>query len=173
MADITLVRQLPGEIPEKDRESARRVLFGIVDGLGEQGKKRWRRFVNALMKLEPGEMVDIRTHKARSGPFHRRHMLIETRVFEAQERIKEFEDFRLWLKLGAGHVTWMAGAKGGVVPVPKSISYAAMEEHEMEEFHAKCMEFLRSPHAIKYLWPHMPAAQAELAIEAVLTSFNE
>ena len=172
MTDITLVRQHDIEISEADRGAARRVLFGIVDGLGERGKKQWRRFVNGLMRLEPGEMVDIKTHKARSGPFHRRHMLIETRVFEAQERIAEFEDFRLWLKLGAGHVTWMAGPKGGVVPVPKSISYAAMEEDEMREFHEKCIAFLRSEHAVKYLWPKLPMAQHD-AIEAVLAGFNE
>ena len=173
MSDITLVRQDAAAIPKADADAARRVLFGMVDGLGERGKKQWRRFVSGLMRLEPGEMVEIKTHKARSGPFHRFHMALETRVFEAQERIGEFEDFRLWLKLGAGHVTWMPGAKGGVFPVPKSISYAKLEDDEMREFHEAAVAFLRTEHAVKYLWPKLSPLDRELAIEAVLTEFKE
>jgi hypothetical protein len=174
MTDITLVRQHDVEIPETDREAARRVLFGIVDGLGERGKKQWRRFVNGLMRLEPGELVEIKTRKARSGPFHRRHMLLETRVFEAQERFEQFDPgFRDWLKVGAGFVTWYPGPKGGVMPVPKSIAYDELEEDDMRQFHEDVVTFLRTPHAIKTLWPNTPAHERDLAIEAVLTGFNE
>lgn len=173
MSDITLVRQHGAVFTEEEKSVARRVLFGVVDGLGEKGRRQWRRFFGTLMRLEPGEMVDIKTHKARSGPFHRRHMLIETRVFEAQERIAEFEEFRLWLKVGAGHVTWMAGPKGGVVPVPKSISYSRLEEDDMREFHEAAVAFLRTPHAIRFLWPKLPDAQRDAAMEAVLSEFDE
>lgn len=172
MTDITLVRQQAEPIAPADADAARRVLFGMVDGLGERGKKQWRRFIAGLMRLEPGEMVEIKTHKERSGPFHRFHMALETRVFEAQERIAEFEDFRLWLKLGAGHVTWMPGPRGGVVPVPKSISYAKLEDDAMREFHDAAVAFLRTEHAAKYLWPKLPAAQRGEAIEAVLMEFD-
>ena len=172
MSEITLVRMPTAEIPQPDRDAARRVLFGAVDGLGEKGKKQWRRFVNGLFNLEPGEMVEIVTHKARSGPFHRYHMALEQRVFEAQERIGDFEQFRLWLKLGAGHVDWMPGPKGGVFPVPKSISYAKLEDHEMRDFHEAAVAFLRTGHAQRYLWPALPAQQADAAIEAVLRSFE-
>ena len=172
MTDITLVRQQAEPIAPADADAARRVLFGMVDGLGERGKKQWRRFIAGLIRLEPGEMVEIKTHKERSGPFHRFHMALETRVFEAQERIAEFEDFRLWLKLGAGHVTWMPGPRGGVVPVPKSISYAKLEDDAMREFHDAAVAFLRTEHAAKYLWPKLPAAQRGEAIEAVLMEFD-
>ncbi|MCA3183236.1 MAG: DUF1367 family protein [Cupriavidus sp.] len=172
MSEITLVRMPTAEISQPDREAARRVLFGAVDGLGEKGKKQWRRFVNGLFNLEPGEMVEIITHKARSGPFHRFHMALEQRVFEAQERIEDFEQFRLWLKLGAGHVTWMPGARGGVFPVPKSISYAKLEEGEMREFHEAAVAFLLTPHAQRYLWPALKPDAVEEAVEAVLSEFE-
>lgn len=172
MSEITLVRMPTAEIAQPDREAARRVLFGAVDGLGEKGKKQWRRFVNGLFSLEPGEMVEIVTHKERSGPFHRYHMALEQRVFEAQERIADFPQFRLWLKLGAGHVDWMPGPKGGVFPVPKSISYAKLEDHEMRDFHEAAVAFLRTGHAQRYLWPALPPQQADAAIEAVLRSFE-
>lgn len=173
MSEITLVRQQEVSIPEADREVVRRVIFSIVDGLGDLNRKRWRRFFNGLLKLEPGEMVDIKTHKARLGWFHRKHMKLETRVFEEQERIAEFESFRLWLKLGAGHVEWMPGPKGGVFPVPKSIAYDKMEQGAFEEFHHNAIAFLRTPHACKYLWPKLPDLQRIDAIEALLAEFNE
>lgn len=172
MSEIKLVRMPGAEIPQPDREAARRVLFGAIDGLGEQGKKQWRRFVNGLFNMEPGEIVEIITHKARSGPFHRYHMALEQRVFEAQERVGDFEQFRLWLKLGAGHVDWMPGPKGGVFPIPKSISYAKLEDDDMRDFHQAAVAFLRTPHAQRYLWPALKSGAAEEAIEAILVEFE-
>lgn len=174
MADITLVRQNAAPIPESDAEAARRVLFGIVDGLGDRGKKQWRRFVNGLMRLEPGEMVDIKTRKPRSGPFHRRHMKLEQTIFEAQERFEHFDPgFRDWLKVGAGFVTWYPGPKGGVFPVPKSIAYDQLEDDEMREFHDACVAFLRTDHAGRTLWKHLsPTARIEM-IEGLLNHFGE
>lgn len=174
MADIQLVRQPKTEVSEADREATRRVLFAHIDGLGERGKKQWRRFINGLLKLEPGEVVQIKTHRERLGWFHRKHMKLETRVFEEQERFEDFAAFRAWLKVGAGHVDWYPGPKGGVVPVPKSIAYPKLEQQAMEEFHTAAIAFLRQPHALKVLWPHSPVEQRQRAIEAILSAeFNE
>lgn len=172
MAEITLVRQQHVEIPEADRATARRVLFGIVDGLGEQGRKSWRRLVNGLMCLEPGEMVTIQTNKQRLGWYHRKHMALEQAVFESQERFENFKAFRDWLKVGAGHCEWYPGPKGGVFPVPKTISYSKLEQGEMETFHGDAVAFLRSEHAGRTLWRHLaPMARVEM-IEAILAGFD-
>lgn len=173
MSAITLVRQAPTEITEADREAVRRVLFGVVDGLGERGRSQWRRFIGALMRLTPGELIDIHTHQARSNAFHRRHMLIETRVFEAQECFDDFEQFRNWLKIGAGHCDWFPGPKGGIVPVPRSISFAQLEDADMREVHDAMIRFLRTAPAIKALWPKLPAAQRFGAVEALMYEFGE
>ena len=173
MPEITLVRQDPVQVTEADKAVARRVIFGIVDGLGERGKKQWRRLWNNILRLEPGEMVDIKTHQARVGWYHRKHMALEQAVFEGQERFDDFEQFRIWLKVGAGHVIWTPGPKGGVFPVPKSIKYANMEQGEFEEFHRAVVNFLRTQHAAKTLWPHLgPRMQIEM-IESILGDFRE
>jgi len=173
MSEITLVRQNPTEIPEADKDAARRVLFGLVDGLGEKGRKSWRRFVSGLMALEPGEMVSIITHKDRSGPFHRRHMAIEMAVFETQEKFDNFDQFRNWIKVGSGFCDWVAGAKGGVFPVPKSIAFDKLEDNEMRQVHDDMIKFLRTEHAGRALWKHLvPAARTEM-IEGILEGFGE
>jgi len=173
MSEIVLVRQ-GAEIPEQDREAARRVLFGIVDGLGETNRRKWRRFFAGLMRMEPGEMTTIRTHKARSGPFHRRHMALEQAIFENQDRFENFEKgFRDWLKIGAGHCEWFPGPRGAVIAVPKSISYSELEEDDMRAFHEAAVAFLRTDHATRALWPHAPEDARAQAIEALLQEFGE
>lgn len=172
MAEIILVKQQPQPIAEADAEAARRVLFGAVDGLGERGKRQWRRFVNGLFRMEPGELVTVRTNKPRSGKFHRRHMAIEQRVFDAQEKFERFEDFRTWLKVGAGFVTWHAGPRGGVFPVPKSIAFDELEEDDMRQFHEDAVAFLRTDHAGKTLWRHLAVAARIEMIESLLGDFE-
>lgn len=173
MAEITLVRQHDVVLSEEEKAVARRVMFGIVDGLGERGQKQWRRLWHRLLKLEPGEMVDIKTHQERLGWYHRKHMAMESKVFEAQERFEHFEAFRAWMKVGAGFVDWYPGPKGGVIPVPKSISYSKLEQGDMEKFHADVVAFLRTPHACKTMWPHVPAHLAGATLESVLERFGE
>jgi len=172
MSEITLVKQHATEIPEADRLAARRVLFGLVDGLGEVNRKAWRRFVNGLMRLEPGEMVEIKTHKERVGWFHRKHMALEQRIFESQERFDTFNAFRVWLKVGGGFVDWFPGPKGGVIPVPKSISYAKLEQGDMEKVHDDMVAFLRTAHAAKTLWKHLPPPARTDMVETILGSFE-
>jgi Protein of unknown function (DUF1367) len=173
VTDIVLVRQDAAPIPEADGEAARRVLFGAVDGLGQEQRAKWRRFVAGLFRLQPGEIVEIKTHKARSGPFHRRHMVIETRVFEAQEKFMHFEQFRNWLKVGAGFCDWLPGPKGAVIPVPRSIAFDKLEEDDMRQVHADMMAFLRTEHAARCLWPKAPPLQRGQAIEILLSEFGE
>jgi hypothetical protein len=174
MSDITLVRQQTGDISDADKEAARRVFFGYVHGLGERGRKQWVRFVNGLLRLEPGEMVEIHTRKPRSGPFHRRHMALEQRVFEAQEKFEQFDPgFRDWLKVGAGFVTWYPGPRGGVFPVPKSIAFDQLEDDEMRAFHESVVAFLRTEHAGRTLWKHLSPEQRIEQIEFLLSEFGE
>lgn len=173
MADITLVRQHGVEITESDKEAARRVMFGFVDGLGEKGRRQWRGFWSRLLRMEPGEMVEVKTHQSRVGWYHRKHMALEQAVFEAQEKFEEFESFRTWLKVGSGFVDWHPGPKGGVIPVPKSISYSKLEQGAMEDFHTAAVAFLRTEHAGRTLWRHLNPLQRIDMIESVLGEFRE
>ncbi len=159
-------------LSEEDKAALRRLVTTIVCGLGEANQRAWLRLWARMWRMEPGEVQTIWTHKERLGWFHRKHMALETRVFEGQERFESFESFRDWLKIGAGHVEWHAGPRGGIVPIPKSISYARLGQDEMEEFHAAAVAFLRTERAAKWLWPRMPAAQRQGAMDAILGAFG-
>jgi hypothetical protein len=172
MTQITIVRQdkaIP--ILESSLEAIRGFLFGVVDGFTNKDKKAWRRIWKRINSMEPGEMMVVDIVQPRSGPYHRRHMKIEQSVFDAQERFTSFEQFRFWLKVGAGWVDWCAGPKGGVVPIPKSISYAKADQDEFAEFHEAVIDFLRGDHAAPFLWRHL--ASPHEMINSILEEFNE
>lgn len=171
MADITLVRQ--DVVATEDLRSRARSLLSIVDGLTEKDRKRWRNWLGRMCRLEPGEMSTLDLTTKRHGAFHRRHLLIESRVFDAQERIVDFDQFRNWLKVGAGFVDWLAGPKGGVIPVPRSISYAKCDEETMRTFHDDAIAFFRGPHAAPFLWKHLAPARAHETMDEVLSEFDE
>jgi len=172
MTTITLARTNKDLPPEPALDHVRGFLFGVIDGAHKDDRRAWRRLWKRLMGLEPGEMAVFEAVFPRSGPYHRRHMAIEGAVFDAQERFEEFEQFRVWLKVGAGWVDWCAGPKGGVVPIPKSISYAKADQEEFTRYHEAVIAFLRGPHAAPFLWRHLGDG-AHGMIDSILEEFNE
>lgn len=170
MSKVCLVRtgmEVPATL-----DAVRNFLFGVFDGFRQDDRKGWRKIWKRLMGLEPGELAVIEFVIPRSGPFHRRHMAIISAVFDAQERFEDFDQFWIWLKVGAGWVDWCAGPKGGVVPIPKSVSYAKADQAEFEQYHAKVMVFLRGPHAPVFLWKHL-GNDAHWRMDSLLSEFGE
>lgn len=169
---IVLVKRTDVPLEGARADAVRSFLFGDIDGATEKDQRAWRRFVRALHEAGSGEFFSVKIERQRSNKFHRLHMKMMTEVFRAQERIEDFEQFRLWTKIGSGFVTWMAGPKGGVFPVPKSISYAECDQIEFIEFHNGVVQFLRTAHAQHYLFPHLAPQLAEQGIEKILSSFD-
>jgi hypothetical protein len=174
MSDVMLVKQASLEgFTEAEKQAVRKFLFQAVDGHGKQGKTLWRRLWGAITKAEVGEMFNLSWKRDRSGPYHRRTMTIIGRVFDAQERFDNDDRFLDWVKIGAGHCVWAAGPRGGIVPLPKSISYAQADQDEFMQFHAGAMAFFRGEHAAKYLWPHLKREQAAEMMDEILGGFDE
>lgn len=171
MSEITLMRST---LPLPQNPTARELLFGVLEGFTPADKRAWKKFWRRLIGMEAGELAKFALVLPRSTPYRRRHMMIEQAVFAAQERFVEFEVFRAWLKIGAGWVDWCAAPKGGVVPLPRSVSYRAADQAEFEQFHRQTMKFLRAPFAAAYLWPQQaPADQAAARMAALLARFDE
>src|ERR1700757_4018414 len=168
MPKLTLFRTESAPPSEAEKEAARHLIFGVVDGLGRDDKSGWRRFWRQVMKLEIGEVVEFDVKFPRSGPHHRLFFAMLNAIYDAQERFTDFDQFRRWLLIGAGHVDWVPGAKGGVVPLARSISYAAADEEQFSQIHRKVLEFLRGDHCAPFLWPHLGREKAHDMMETIL-----
>ncbi|MFZ6655906.1 hypothetical protein [Undibacterium sp. TJN19] len=172
MTQIVLTKRSDLDLTDTQRQVLRECLFEMVDGQAEEDQKAWRRFWNGIWHLGSGEFFSIQTLIPRFGPAHRKQMKLEGEVFKNQERFKDRETFRLWVKVGSGWVVWAAGPRGGVFPVPKSISYAKCDEGDFQIYCDGVLEFFRTSHAQKYLWPHASAQIAEQSMEAILCQFE-
>lgn len=170
LSKLNVVRtdiQLPA-----DMSAVSEFLFKCFRGYTRQDNKSWRYFWRRLLQREPGEIAAIEMVFPRSGPFHRYHMAIEQAVFDSQERFQTFEHFLIWMKIGAGWVDWIAGPKGGVVPIARSISYAKADELEFQRFHEMVMVFLHGDRASIYLWKHLGQTGAHEMLEAIIAPFE-
>lgn len=169
-----MIQRTAQALPDsKALEGARALIFGCFEGFGGPDAERaWRKFWGRMIKAEPGELVNVEMVFPRNGRFHRLHMAIEQAVFDAQEQFEDFEQFRFWLKIGAAWVTWAPGPDGGIVPLPKSVSYAQADELEFNQFHESVLRFLHGPRAAPVLWPHL-GERAHDQIHAILERFEE
>ena len=172
MTQALIMRDRSIAVSDTEREIAQRVMTTGIRGVDEKHDKRWKRFLRTMFSMETGEIAEVSTRVPRSGPFHRYHMAVEQALFNGQERFQHFEQFRNWLKVGSGFCDWVAGPRGGVIPIPRSISYADLEENEMREFHADMLVFLRGPHAAPYLWKHLGTDGAAAMVETILAEFD-
>lgn len=170
--DIALVKQTDAQLSDEDRAVVRRFLMENLSGATDKDTRAWNRFVRAMDCAAQGEFFQLKIQRQRDNAFHRKHMGLISKVFKAQERVDDFEAFRLWLKVGSGFVDWMPGPKGGVFPVPRSIDFNRCSEDDMREFHDRVVDFLRKPHAQHYLFPHATPAAAEQGIEAILSQYE-
>lgn len=171
MSRFTIQRRRQALPDAKQLEGARALLFGALDGFGKDDRSSWRRFWKRMIGMQPGDVFEVEMVFPRSGQFHRRHMALEQSVFDAQEVFEDFEQFRQWLKIGAAWVIWMPGTDGQMVPIPKSVSYAAADQDEFQKFHEAVVNFLRGEHAAKTLWPHMKTPSDMMT--AILRGYDE
>lgn len=169
---IVLVKQTDERLNEADKAVVRKFVSQHLSGATDKDSRAWGRFCRALDESAMGECFTLKIQRQRDGVFHRKHMGMISKIFKAQERLEDFEQFRLWLKVGSGFVTWLPGPKGGVFPVPRSINFNTCSEDDMREFHEGVVAFLRTAHAQKYLFPNAPPAQAEHGIESILSQYE-
>ncbi|WP_431276252.1 hypothetical protein ACQ858_08360 [Variovorax ureilyticus] len=158
---------------EPDRRVVRHVLLDAIRGLNDQHHSRWRRLVNRLLRAEPGEVFGFMNLSSRAGRYHRMHMRFEQSLFDRQERWPHIKSMRDWLKIGAGWCEWAPGPRGGIVPVPVSFDYDHCSDDEMREVHEAMVEFLHTPHASRFLWPHLSAPKRQEMLESILTRPDE
>lgn len=95
-----------------------------------------------LAKLEPGECIESDTRKARNPAHHRKFFALFELAFQSQERYTNRRQFMTELKVRAGWYEEYITADGKLVFVPKSISWANMDQEEFAKFYAEAVTAL-------------------------------
>jgi len=77
--------------------------------------------------------VDIRAWGRRSTEQHNFGFALLNALFEAQEYYPTLDKFRYALMIHLGHCDWYKQKNGDPIPVPHSVSFAAMPASEYSE----------------------------------------
>lgn len=93
-----------------------------------------------LSKWKLGDQIMVEARKPRNPYHHRLAMACAQLVVENTDRYKNIDHFLAAAKVYAGHCDRFETAKGEVVLVPKSISFASMDQTEFGPFFDKMIE---------------------------------
>lgn len=155
MADVVLVKGEDGKLA----------------GLTDADERKYAKFRSTTTGLEVGDTLRFSFKLARSPQFHKRHFAILGALFKCQEQFVDFEKFREWTQVGAGFCDIYPGPKGRPVAVSRSIAWENLDDADFAEHHRAVIEFVRSVHFTRFLWPQMSDLEADTFINAVLQEF--
>jgi hypothetical protein len=174
LSAVMVVPTIPLDmLPPAEREVVSRFLFQTMRGIDANHTARWRRMWS---RVAQGEVLQCYPIVERSGLYHRRHMAIEGRIFENQDGFPPTaagrRKFRDWLKVGASLARLELQ---GEVPnwLPGSVSYEDLSDDEFREFHEAAVDYLRTPYALKKLWPAVKPAERMRMLELQLAGPRE
>ena len=91
-----------------------------------------------LRNIGQGEIISIEIKRPRNVLFHRKLFALLSIILENQEFYASIEDLLDVAKIRAGHVR-VIETKLGQVLVPKSISFASMDDIQFQAFYDKVM----------------------------------
>jgi hypothetical protein len=126
----------------------RRTMSGLVPADDEAEK--------ALRGVKPGVVVAVEVTRPRNIQHHRLYWAMCSKIANAIEA--EPENISDVLKLKTGHFVTVQ-TKGGPVHLPRSISFAKMDQGEFREFFERCCRVI----SMEWL-PHMSARQVQSEI---------
>lgn len=141
---------------------ARAVLFGVVDGMGAEHQRAWKRFWRNIFALEPGEMAQVNLVFPRNSRFHRKFFALLTLGFDAWEPprqrktyrgmpvVKNFDRFREDMLIAAGFYTQTFGLNGRFKLVAQSISFAKMDDLAFERVYSAVADVLLAGVLVRY-----------------------
>lgn len=85
-------------------------------------------------KLKLGETYKVKVTKPRNSKFHRKFFALLNMAFQNQDHYDNFEKFRFVMTMKAGLFEVIETDKGQVF-MPKSISFASMDDVEFEKLY--------------------------------------
>lgn len=162
MTTINLMKTDMSPPTAQDRDVLRQFLTGYIDGMSQDDKRSWRRFLKRLMSMEPGELARIEAVVPRNSKFHRKFFALLDLGFDAWEPPrkrqnykghpvqKNFERFREDLTIAAGFYEQTFDLKGRLQLRAKSISFANMDDAEFEKVYSAVADVLLAGVLVNY-----------------------
>ena len=95
-------------------------------------------------KLEQfrGKDVMVKISQPRNIQFHRKYFALLGTARDLADTEYNAEQFRAYVTVGAGYCEFITDSDGGVVAIPKSVSFAAMSEDEFERLYQDTLNFI-------------------------------
>lgn len=131
---------------------------GKLCGLDAKGQRAYDKFIKKLKELRHGDTLGFSFFLPRDPASHRAYFRKLQILLERTEAFSELDNLRSWLLLGAEYCDYVPGAQG-LVAVPKSMAFDAMDQSEFAELNRKVDEFLYTDHAQAILWPQLNQQQ--------------
>lgn len=112
----------------------RKMIGGRLEPIDDAGK-------DALGKVKLGSIVSAEIKRPRNVHFHRKFFAMLNLILQNQEHYQSTDDLLDVCKLRIGHVR-VIQTKNGEVRLPKSISFAAMDEAAFSEFYERAVNWM-------------------------------
>lgn len=120
-----------------------------------------------LRKVKHGTFVSVdRPKKPRNVAHHRKFFAMLNVVFNNQSYYTNLEHLRAICMIAIGHVDVVATKRFGVVNLPKSISFANVDQHEFEQLYDAAVHWVCSE-----VIPGMKRSDLDAEVEAELLGF--
>ena len=89
-----------------------------------------------------GKEVKVSISQPRNIRFHKKYFALLAVGRDMADTNYNSEQFRAYVTVGAGYCEFLTDKEGGVVAIPKSISFAAMSEDEFERLYQDTVSFI-------------------------------
>ena len=93
-----------------------------------------------LAKIKQGQVVCYEIKRPRNGGFHRKYFALLGIVVDNCDY--NLEQLLHIIKLKLGHFEQIINTNGKVIYIPKSISFAKMDQDQFEEFYSKTINVI-------------------------------
>lgn len=130
---------------------------GRLAGLGDRNQKRYAKWCAMVRALELGETLAFSWKHPRSPRHHRFFFCKLRELFDRQERFSDQDRLLDWLLVGIGYCDLVPGPDNTPCALPRSVNWIDCDEQTFTEVTRSLDEFLWSPYAQEFLWPHLTA----------------
>lgn len=173
MTKFTILRTNMALPDETGLAGARALLFQALDGLGDDARKAWRKLWGRVVKMDPGEIIQVEMVFSRNPQFHRKFFALLNLGFDAWEPslqhngqpvAKNFDQFREDVIILAGFYDQTWNLDGVMTVRAKSMSFASMDDAQFERLYSAVADVLLA----RVLGLYKDRAELDAVVEKML-----